>query len=82
LILDEATSALDWKNEAEVQAAIDRLWKLNTGITTIIIAHRLSTIKDSDTIIVMRYGEIVEKGNHQTLLENYPNGVYSDLVRK
>lgn len=82
MILDEATSALDWKNEAEVQAAIDRLWKLNTGITTIIIAHRLSTIKDSDTIIVMRYGEIVEKGNHQTLLENYPNGVYSDLVRK
>lgn len=82
LILDEATSALDRKNEAEVQAAIDRLWKENTGITTIIIAHRLSTIKDSDTIVVMKYGEIVEKGTHQSLLEKYPNGVYSDLVWK
>ena len=64
LILDEATSALDWKNEADVQAAIDRLWEENTGITTIIIAHRLSTIKYSDKIIVMKFGKVVEEGSH------------------
>jgi len=68
LILDEATSALDRKNEAEVQAAIDWLQKENSGITTIIIAHWLSTIKDADTIIVMKYGEVVEKGTHNSLL--------------
>ena len=70
LILDEATSALDRKNEAEVQAAIDKLRKEESGITTIIIAHRLSTIRDADKIIVMQLGKKVEEGSHEQLLSS------------
>lgn len=76
MILDEATSALDWKNEIEVQAAIDWLKEENLGITTIIIAHRLSTIKDCNTIIVMRAGEVIEQGTHDDLVES-PDSLYS-----
>jgi ATP-binding cassette subfamily B (MDR/TAP) protein 1 len=82
LLLDEATSALDKRNEREVQAAIDRIKKELGSITTIVIAHRLSTIKDADQIIVMNKGKIVETGNHQSLLDNYPNGIYSKFVRE
>lgn len=64
LLLDEATSALDKKNEREVQAAIDNIRKELGSITTIVIAHRLSTIKNSDKIIVLNKGKIVEEGNH------------------
>ncbi|CAI4216216.1 unnamed protein product [Parascedosporium putredinis] len=76
LILDEATSAIDVRGEKIVQAALD---KVAQGRTTITIAHRLSTIKKADCIIVLKKGQVVEKGTHQTLLEN-PAGVYSGLV--
>ena len=82
LILDEATSALDRKNEILVQQAIDAIRQENSSLTTIVIAHRLSTIRDADKIIVMRKGEIVEVGDHDTLLAEYPNGVYAELVKK
>ena len=82
LILDEATSALDRKNEILVQQAIDAIRIDNSSLTTIVIAHRLSTIRDADKIIVMKKGEIVEVGDHDTLLEEYPNGVYAELVKK
>ena len=83
LLLDEATSALDKKNEKEVQAAIDKI-KLELGgsITTVVIAHRLSTIKDANKIIVMQKGKIKETGTHDTLLRDFPNGIYSKFVRE
>ena len=65
LILDEATSSLDTEAEIEVQDALDNLMK---GRTTLIIAHRLSTIRNADRIIALVNGEIVEEGNHETLL--------------
>lgn len=66
LILDEATSALDSQSEVEVQKGIDQLMK---GRTALVIAHRLSTVARADKIVVMRAGEIVETGTHQSLLE-------------
>ncbi|MBK7816118.1 MAG: ABC transporter ATP-binding protein [Sphingobacteriaceae bacterium] len=74
LILDEATSALDTESEKLVQ---DALQKLMHSRTSIVIAHRLSTIISADEIIVMSKGEIVERGNHQTLLAL--NGQYKKL---
>jgi subfamily B ATP-binding cassette protein MsbA len=65
LILDEATSSLDSEAEIEVQEALDNLMK---GRTTLVIAHRLSTIRNADRIIVLVNGEIIEEGNHETLL--------------
>lgn len=65
LILDEATSALDTESEKSVQHALDNLME---GRTTLVIAHRLSTIKDADEILIMRDGEIIERGNHLELL--------------
>lgn len=65
LILDEATSSLDTEAELEVQDALDNLMK---GRTTLVIAHRLSTIRNADRIIALVNGEIVEEGNHETLL--------------
>jgi len=65
LILDEATSALDTESEREVQKALENLMK---NRTTFVIAHRLSTIKNSDRIIVVKGGEIVEQGTHDELL--------------
>ncbi|MFY7944536.1 MAG: ABC transporter ATP-binding protein, partial [Crocinitomicaceae bacterium] len=66
LILDEATSALDTESEKLVQEALETLMK---GRTSFVIAHRLSTIKNVDEIIVLSKGEIVERGNHNELLE-------------
>jgi ATP-binding cassette, subfamily B, bacterial MsbA len=77
LLLDEATSALDSESELHVQAALDTLMQ---GRTTIVIAHRLSTIENADRIFVMDQGEIVETGNHQSLLAQ--NGYYSKLYHK
>ncbi|KAI1335902.1 P-loop containing nucleoside triphosphate hydrolase protein [Xylariaceae sp. FL0016] len=76
LILDEATSAIDVRGERIVQAALDRVSK---GRTTITIAHRLSTIKKADTIVVLQKGKVVERGTHDSLLEN-EKGVYYGLV--
>lgn len=76
LILDEATSALDNKSEKEVQKALD---SVANGITTIIIAHRLSTIINSDNIVVLKEGRIVEAGTHNQLLEK--KGYYSLLIQ-
>jgi subfamily B ATP-binding cassette protein MsbA len=66
LILDEATSSLDTEAEIEVQDALDNLMK---GRTTLVIAHRLSTIRNADRIIALVNGEIVEEGDHETLLK-------------
>ncbi len=74
LILDEATSALDTESEKLVQ---DALYKLMQNRTSIVIAHRLSTIRYADEIIVMKRGEIVEQGNHDTLINK--NGIYANL---
>jgi len=75
LLLDEATSALDTESEKLVQESLHTLMK---GRTTFVIAHRLSTIVNSDKIIVMDNGKIVEEGNHQSLLSQ--NGIYSKLI--
>ncbi len=74
LILDEATSSVDTESEEIIQAAID---KIMSGRTSIIIAHRLSTVQKADLILVMKKGKIVERGNHQQLLEN--KGIYRKL---
>ncbi|MEA2835296.1 MAG: ATP-binding cassette, subfamily heavy metal transporter [Methylobacteriaceae bacterium] len=74
LVLDEATSALDTFTEREIQAALDRISK---GRTTIVIAHRLSTVVDADEILVLDKGTIVERGNHQSLLD--AGGVYAAM---
>lgn len=74
LILDEATSSVDTRTEILIQDAMDKLMK---GRTSFVIAHRLSTIQNADTILVMKDGNIVEIGNHQTLLE--AGGAYAEL---
>jgi ATP-binding cassette subfamily B (MDR/TAP) protein 1 len=76
LILDEATSALDNNSEREVKKALDTVAQ---GITTIVIAHRLSTIINSDNIVVLKEGKIVESGTHRQLLDK--KGYYSILVQ-
>lgn len=75
IILDEATSALDNKAEAVVQKAIDNLMQ---DKTVLVIAHRLSTIQNADKIVVINQGEIVEQGNHESLLQ-IENGTYKAL---
>ncbi len=77
VLLDEATSALDNESESLIQKALEKELK---GKTAIIIAHRLSTIKDADEIVVMRDGEIVGTGTHNTLIRN--NGYYRSLYQK
>ena len=74
LILDEATSSVDTRTEIIVQDAMDELAK---GRTSFVIAHRLSTIKNADLILVMKDGDIVEKGKHDELLAR--NGFYAQL---
>lgn len=76
LILDEATSAVDNETEAAIQRSLERI-TLNR--TTIAIAHRLSTIRNADCIYVMEYGQFVESGTHEELLDK--NGVYASLWR-
>ena len=66
LILDEATSSIDTRTEKMVQDSMDRLM---SGRTTFVIAHRLSTIKNSDCIMVLENGRIIERGSHERLLE-------------
>lgn len=74
LILDEATSSIDLRTEQRIQKAFT---KLMNGRTSFIIAHRLSTIKNSDTILVMKNGDIIEQGNHNELMAN--GKFYSEL---
>lgn len=74
LILDEATSSIDTRTEVKIQNAFARLME---GRTSFIVAHRLSTIQEADTILVMRDGNIIEQGNHETLLEQ--GGFYAEL---
>lgn len=74
LILDEATSSVDVRTEILIQEAMDELMK---GRTTFVIAHRLSTIKNADVILVLKDGNVVETGNHESLLA--ANGFYADL---
>lgn len=74
LILDEATSSVDTRTEELIQKAMDKLME---GRTSFVIAHRLSTIKNADLILVMKDGDIIESGNHETLLEQ--GGFYADL---
>jgi ATP-binding cassette, subfamily B, putative efflux pump len=77
IILDEATSALDNESEKLVQESINQF---DHDKTIIMIAHRLSTIVNADTIFVLKKGEIVESGSHQTLLKR--NGYYKELYSK
>jgi ATP-binding cassette subfamily B protein len=75
LILDEATSSVDTKTEKEIQRALLRLMKNKTSF---LIAHRLSTIRDADYIMVIGDGQILESGNHKSLMEK--KGKYYDMV--
>jgi ATP-binding cassette subfamily B protein len=74
LILDEATSSIDTRTEIDIQKAMTNLMK---DKTTFIIAHRLSTIKNADEIIAIKDGCIIEKGNHDELLDK--DGFYANL---
>ena len=74
LILDEATSSVDTRTELLIQRAMDKLTK---GRTSFVIAHRLSTIKNADLILVMRDGDVIESGNHETLMAR--GGFYAEL---
>ena len=74
MILDEATSSVDTRTEVLLQNAMDKVME---GRTSFIIAHRLSTIKNADLILVLKDGDIVEKGDHKTLLEK--GGFYADI---
>lgn len=74
LILDEATSSIDTRTELKIQDAFAKLMK---GRTSFIVAHRLSTIRDADVILVMKDGNVIEQGNHDTLLKQ--GGFYAEL---
>ena len=74
LILDEATSSIDTRTEIRIQKAFNRMMQ---GRTSFIVAHRLSTIREADVILVMKDGNIIEKGNHDQLMAQ--NGFYTNL---
>ena len=74
LILDEATSSIDTRTEIQIQKAFDRMME---GRTSFIVAHRLSTIREADVILVMKDGQIIEQGDHNTLLRQ--GGFYAKL---
>ena len=80
LILDEATSSIDTRTELEISKSFEDLM---AGKTAFIVAHRLSTVKDADVILVMRGGEIVERGTHRELLEagGFYRELYDSLLR-
>ena len=74
LVLDEATSSIDTRTESIVQKGMDNLMK---GRTVFVIAHRLSTIRNSDAIIVLEHGKIIERGDHKDLIRQ--KGTYYQL---
>ena len=74
MILDEATSSIDTRTEAIVQRGMDKLME---GRTVFVIAHRLSTVMDSDVIMVLEHGRIIERGSHDELIEK--KGKYYQL---
>ncbi len=74
LILDEATSSIDTRTEQKIQAAFQRMME---GRTSFIVAHRLSTIEQADVILVMKDGQVIEQGNHESLLRK--GGFYAEL---
>ena len=74
LILDEATSSIDTRTEALVQRGMDNLMK---GRTVFVIAHRLSTVRNSDAIMVLDHGNIIERGSHDELIAR--KGTYYSL---
>ena len=76
LILDEATSSIDTRTEIKIQKAFNTMMQ---GRTSFIVAHRLSTIREADIILVMKDGNIIEQGNHDTLLAK--NGFYANLYQ-
>lgn len=77
LILDEATSSIDTRTEIKISQAFHTMMK---GRTSFIVAHRLSTIREADIILVMKDGNIIEQGNHETLLQK-ENGFYANLYQ-
>ena len=80
LILDEATSSVDTRTERHIEKGMDELMKERT---TFVIAHRLSTVRHADAIMVLENGSIIERGNHETLLEQkgrYYN-LYAELIQ-
>ncbi len=77
LILDEATSSVDTQTEVDIQKGLQHLMQ---GRTSFVIAHRLKTIENADQILVIQQGEIVEQGNHQTLMQQ--EGIYRYLQQK
>ena len=74
MILDEATSSIDTRTEVKIQEAFAKLME---GRVSFLVAHRLSTIRDADVILVMKDGNIIEQGNHESLLEQ--KGFYYTL---
>jgi ATP-binding cassette subfamily B protein len=74
LILDEATSSIDTRTEIRIQRAFQKMMQ---GRTSFVVAHRLSTIKESDVILVMKDGHIIEQGNHEELIKQ--QGFYYNL---
>ena len=76
LILDEATSSIDTRTEIQIQKAFQKMMQ---GRTSFIVAHRLSTIREADVILVMKDGNIIEQGDHKTLLAR--NGFYAELYQ-
>ena len=74
LILDEATSSIDTRTELKIQNAFATMME---GRTSFIVAHRLSTIQEADIILVMKDGNIIEQGNHESLLAK--GGFYANL---
>ena len=74
MILDEATSSIDTRTEIKIQNAFAKMME---GRTSFIVAHRLSTIQSADVILVMKDGNIIEQGNHETLLAK--GGFYANL---